>query len=114
MKAHIWYSTTGKANKNAAIINILRGTMKGEMTEVAIRVVPAGKLATKGAANKSYSSAGPGKMANMAAGNADGRDGAHQPVAQFHEVRDKGLFGARQVRLRAWGWGWGRCRTLEN
>ena len=53
MKAHIWYSTTGNANKKAAIIKILSGTMNGEMTEVAMRVVPAGKCATKGAANKS-------------------------------------------------------------
>ena len=53
MKAHTWYKTTGRANKNAAINKILSGTMKGEMTDVAIRVVPAGKCDTNGAANKS-------------------------------------------------------------
>ena len=53
IKAQTWYKTTGKANKNAAIINILRGTMNGEMTDVAMSVVPAGKCETKGAANKS-------------------------------------------------------------
>jgi hypothetical protein len=53
MKAQTWYKTTGKANKNAAINKILSGTMKGEITDVAMRVVPAGKCDTKGAANKS-------------------------------------------------------------
>jgi hypothetical protein len=53
MKAQTWYKTTGKANKKAAIIKILSGTMKGEITDVAMRVVPAGKCDTKGAANKS-------------------------------------------------------------
>ena len=53
MKAHIWYKTTGNANKNAAINNILSGTMNGEMTDVAMSVVPAGKWETKGAASKS-------------------------------------------------------------
>jgi hypothetical protein len=53
MKAQTWYKTTGKANKNAAINKILSGTMKGEITDVAMRVVPAGKCETKGAANKS-------------------------------------------------------------
>ena len=53
MKAQTWYKTTGKANKNAAINKILSGTMKGEITDVAMRVVPAGKCETKGAANRS-------------------------------------------------------------
>ena len=53
MNAQTWYKTTGNANKKAAIINILSGTMKGEMTDVAMRVVPAGKCDTSGAANKS-------------------------------------------------------------
>ena len=53
MKAQTWYNTTGKANKNAAISKIFSGTMKGDMTEVAIKVAPTGKCATKGAASKS-------------------------------------------------------------
>ncbi len=53
MKAQTWYKTTGNANKNAAINKILSRTMNGEMTDVAMRVVPAGKCETKGAANRS-------------------------------------------------------------
>ena len=51
--AHIWYSTTGKANKKAAISKILSGTKNGEITEVAIIVAPAGNWATNGAAKMS-------------------------------------------------------------
>ncbi len=39
---------------------ILSGTMNGEITEVAISLLPAGKLATNGAASQSYKVAGPG------------------------------------------------------
>jgi hypothetical protein len=37
-----------------------KGFKKGEITEVAIKVAPDGNWATKGAASKSYNSAGPG------------------------------------------------------
>ena len=60
MKAHIWYSTMGKAIRKAVINRILSGTMKGEITEVAIKVAPLGKWTIKGAARMSYSSPGPG------------------------------------------------------
>ena len=59
-KAHIWYSTTGKANKKAAINKIFRGTKNGEITEVAIMVAPTGNWATSGAAKMSYKGPGPG------------------------------------------------------
>jgi len=67
MKAHNWYSTTGRAIKKAVIIKILSGTMKGEITEVAIKVAPLGKLATKGCAKMSYKAAGPGYKAKIRA-----------------------------------------------
>ncbi len=51
---------TGNATRKAAISMILSGTMKGEITEVAISVAPLGRCATSGAARMSYSAAGPG------------------------------------------------------
>jgi hypothetical protein len=63
-KAHSWYSTTGSASRNAASKVIFSGTRNGEMTLVAIKVAPAGRLATSGAASMSYSWPGPGHSIN--------------------------------------------------
>ena len=52
-KAQSWYSTTGSASRNAASNVIFNGTRNGEMTLVAISVVPCGRCATSGAASKS-------------------------------------------------------------
>ena len=68
--AHTCQSTNGKASKKADISKILSGTMKGEITEVAISVAPLGKCATSGAARKSYSGPGPGKKNRKAAATA--------------------------------------------
>ena len=66
-KAHTCHSTTGKAARNAVMSRIFRGTIKGEITEVAISVAPLGKCATSGAARKSYRAPGPGKKNRIAA-----------------------------------------------
>src|SRR5438046_10642813 len=60
-KAQTWYSTTGSASRKAAISVIFSGTMKGEITLVAISLVPAGRLATSGCARRSYRPLGPGQ-----------------------------------------------------
>ena len=52
-KAQAWYSTTGSATMNAAIIVTLTGTMNGVMTPVAIMRVPSGSEASMGAASTS-------------------------------------------------------------
>ena len=54
------HRTTGKAIKNAVIIMIFKGTRKGEITDVAIKVAPLGKCTTKGAPMMSYKAPGPG------------------------------------------------------
>src|SRR5574343_1236044 len=69
-KAQTCHSTKGKASKKADISKILSGTMKGEITEVAISVAPLGRWATRGAARKSYSGPGPGKKNRKAAATA--------------------------------------------
>ena len=53
MKAQTCHSTTGRASRKAETSKILSGTMKGEITEVAISVAPLGRWATRGAASKS-------------------------------------------------------------
>ena len=63
-KAQVWYSTTGKASRNAASNVIFSGTRNGEITFVAISVVPFGRFATSGAASRSYKPLGPGHSAS--------------------------------------------------
>ncbi len=64
--AQTWYSTTGRAIRNAAISVIFSGTTNGEITLVAISVAPAGNWATSGAASMSYRPLGPGQNASAA------------------------------------------------
>ncbi|GAO26723.1 serine-tRNA ligase [Alicycliphilus sp. B1] len=52
-KAHTCHSTKGSAIRKAVISRIFSGTMKGEITEVAIMVAPCGRWATSGAASRS-------------------------------------------------------------
>ena len=93
-KAHNWYSTIGSATMKAASSVIFNGTMKGEMTLVAISVVPLGSEATSGAAIRSYMPAGPRPDAEHGESDADRNDDADQAVAQLDEVRDERLLGA--------------------
>ena len=53
MKAHIWYSTQGKATIKAITSVTFIGTRNGEITPVAIIFEPAGSEAIIGAAIKS-------------------------------------------------------------
>lgn len=52
-KAQTCHSTKGRAIRKADISRIFKGTMKGEITEVAIMVAPWGRCATSGAASRS-------------------------------------------------------------
>ena len=73
---------------------IFSGTMNGEMTFVAISVVPCGQVATSGAASRSYMPRRPGPEGEHAESDADRDERADQAVAQLDQVRDEGLLGA--------------------
>jgi hypothetical protein len=60
-KAHTCHSTNGKASKKADISKILSGTMKGEITDVAISVAPFGQMRHQRRRQKVVERPGPGK-----------------------------------------------------
>jgi hypothetical protein len=95
-KAHTWYSTTGSAIRKAAISRIFSGTTKGEITEVAISVVPLGRWPPAARpSGRTGRRAGPDGQ--HGGHHGDGDDGLDQAVAQFDQVGDEGLLGAGQL-----------------
>jgi hypothetical protein len=87
---------TGSTTRKAAISVIFSGTRMGEITLVAISLVPAGRCATIGAPAGRTARPRAGPQGQRAEGDADGDQRADQAVAQLDQVRDEGRFGAGQ------------------